>query len=80
MGDTWRTNERPGTDHVTSGPMKGLKKMHPMAHREEEKKQANGHGDYMTVSAQSDQFSENRSEGRRVGKECTARGRSRWPP
>ena len=32
-GEGGRTNERPGTDHVTSGPMKGLeKKMHPMAH------------------------------------------------
>ena len=26
------TNERPGTDHVTSGPMRGLeKKLQPMA-------------------------------------------------
>ena len=25
------TNERPGTDHVTSGKIRGLKKLHPMA-------------------------------------------------
>ena len=25
------TNERPGTDHVISGQMRGLKKLHPMA-------------------------------------------------
>ena len=26
------SNERPGTGHVTSGPMRGQKKLHPMAH------------------------------------------------
>ena len=25
------TNDRPGTDHVISGLMRGLKKLHPMA-------------------------------------------------
>ena len=25
-GEPWRTNERPGTDHVISGPMRGLEK------------------------------------------------------
>ena len=30
-GGQERTNERPGTDHVISGPMRGLeKKLHPM--------------------------------------------------
>ena len=28
------TNERPGTDHVISGPMRGLKKTAPMAQTE----------------------------------------------
>ena len=26
-----RTNERPGTDNVISGPMRGLIKLHPLA-------------------------------------------------
>ena len=25
-GKKWGTNERPGTDHLTSGPMRGLQK------------------------------------------------------
>ena len=33
-------NERPGTDHVTSGPMRGLEKMHPMAHTHRKKDMA----------------------------------------
>ena len=41
-----------GTYHVTSGPMKGQKKMHPMAH-------THGQGDSMTESAQWGRFSEN---------------------
>ena len=44
-----RTNERPVTDHVTSGPMRGLGKMHPMA---QTNKQTSGHGDSMTELAQ----------------------------
>ena len=52
-----RTNERPGTDHVTSGPIRGLgKKLHLMAHTD---KQTNGHGDFMTNSAQWGQVGEN---------------------
>ena len=47
------TNERPGPDHVISGPMKGLeKKLHPMA-------QTSQHGDSMTNSAQWGQVGEN---------------------
>ena len=45
-----RTNERPGTDHVISGPMRGLeKKPHPMAQTD---RHPHGHGDSMTNSAQ----------------------------
>ena len=33
--DRWRIIEKPGTDHVTSGPIKGLKKTAPDgAHRQ----------------------------------------------
>ena len=52
-----RTNERPGPDHVTSGPMRGLeKKLHSMAQNH---RQTDGHGDSVTESAQWGQFSEN---------------------
>ena len=38
-----------GADHVISGPMRGLKKMHPMA---QTNKQTDGHGDSKTDSVQ----------------------------
>ena len=40
------TNERPGTDNVTSGPMRGLEKKFDCAHR-----QTDGHGNSKTESA-----------------------------
>ena len=46
-----RTNERTGTDHVTSVPKRGLKKLHSMAETE-------GHGNNMTELVQWGQFSE----------------------
>ena len=47
------TNDCHGTDHLTSGPMRGLEKMHPMAKIDRQtKKQAARHGDSMTESAQ----------------------------
>ena len=54
----WRTNERPGSDHVTSGSIRGLKKnctiwrKHPDRH-------SDGYGNSMTESAQWGRFSEN---------------------
>ena len=45
-----------GTDHVIVGPMRGLKKMHPMA---QTNRQTSGHRDSMTESAQWGRFSEN---------------------
>ena len=51
------TYKRPGTDYVTSGPMRGLeKKLDPMARTH---KQTDGHGASMTELAQSGRFSEN---------------------
>ena len=41
-------NEMTGTDHVISGPMRGLKKMHPMAQTEPH---TSGHYNSMTESA-----------------------------
>ena len=54
------TNERPGTDHVTSGPIKGLgKKLHPMAQTNRQThRHPGGHGDSMTETAHWGQFSE----------------------
>ena len=46
-----RTNERPGTDHVTSGPMRGLEK-NCTRWRRQTHIQTDGHGDSMTESAQ----------------------------
>ena len=47
-GGEGRTNERPETDHVTLGPMKGLtKKLHLMAQTD---KQKHGHSNSMTKS------------------------------
>ena len=56
-----RTNEMPGTDHVISGPMRGLEqKLHPMTQTNRQTEpQTDGHGDSMTESAQWGQFSEN---------------------
>ena len=50
-------NDRPGTDHVTSGAMRGLEKTAPMAHTD--RSQTNRHGDSMTEFAQWGQFNEN---------------------
>ena len=53
------TNEGSGTDHVISGPMRGLKKMHPMAQTNKlTNTHTDGHRDYMTESAQWGRFSE----------------------
>ena len=46
-GGGGRTNERPGTDHVTSGQMRALKKNCTRWRR-----QTDGHGDSMTEMAQ----------------------------
>ena len=48
--------QRPGTDHGTSGPTRGLEKMLMMAHTS---RHTGGHSDSMTESAQWGQFSEN---------------------
>ena len=46
------TNERPGTDHLISGPMGGLKKLHPMAQTNRQTHtQTDGHGNSMTEPA-----------------------------
>ena len=45
-----RTNERPETDHVTSGPLRGLK--HCTQWRNQTDRLPDGHGDSMTESAQ----------------------------
>ena len=56
---TGSTNERPGTDHGTSGPMRGLeKKLHLMAQTDIQV--TDGHGDSMTNSAQRGRVGENR--------------------
>ena len=51
-----RTNETPGTDHVISGPKRGLNKTAPdSAGRQTDRqtdKHTDGHGNYMTESAQ----------------------------
>ena len=50
-----------GTDHVISGPMRGLKKLHLMAQTTRETdRQTSGHRDSMTESAQWGGFSEKR--------------------
>ena len=49
------TIERPGTDHVISGPMRGLKK----TASDGADKHTPGHCDSMTESAQWGRFSEN---------------------
>ena len=51
IAERGRTNERPGSDHVTSGPMRGLEIFSPDG--------ANGHGDSMTEMAQWGRISEN---------------------
>ena len=52
------TNERPGTDHVISGPMRGLKKPAFDGANKLTDTQTDGHGDSMTESAQWGRFSE----------------------
>ena len=49
-----RTNERPRTNHVIWGPMRGLggKKMHLMAQTDRYTHSTGRHGDFMTESAQ----------------------------
>ena len=57
-----RTNGRPGTDHVISGQMRGLKKRigwRKHTNRQTDKQKTDGHCDSMTESAQWGQFSEN---------------------
>ena len=49
------TNERPESDHMTLGPMRGLKKTAPVGSNT----QTDGHGNFMTESAQWGPFSEN---------------------
>ena len=52
------TNEWPGTDHVMSGPVRGLTKMHLMAHTNTHTHtHTHGHGDSMTESAKWGWFS-----------------------
>ena len=53
-----RTNERPGTDNVISGPMRGLEK-NCTRWRTQTDKQTSGHGDSMTNSAQWGRVGEN---------------------
>ena len=57
-----RTNERPGTDHVISGPMGGLEKNCTRWRKQKDEqtdKKTDKHGDSMTESAQWGRFSEN---------------------
>ena len=54
------TNERPGTDHVISGPMRGLEKNCTQWRRKTNRHtdtQTHGHGDSMTESAKWGRFS-----------------------
>ena len=48
-----RANERPGTSHVISGPMRGLEQIAP------DGANTHTHGDSMTELAQGGRFSEN---------------------
>ena len=50
------TNERPGTDHVITGPMRGLKK-----NCTRWRTHTDGHGDFMTNSAQRGRVGENQT-------------------
>ena len=56
-----RTNKRPGTVYVTSGPMRTLeKKLHPIAQTDIQTDiQTHGYGDSMTELAQWGRFHEN---------------------
>ena len=49
-------NERPGTDHVISGPIRGLKKLHPMAQTDTH---PDGHSDSINNSTQRGRVGEN---------------------
>ena len=51
-------NDRPGPDHLTSGPMRGLKKTAPSGANTQTDGHTSGHGDSMTESANWGQFSE----------------------
>ena len=51
-----RNNEMPRTDHVTSGPMRGQKKLHMMA--QTDRQTGHGHADSMTELAQWSRFCE----------------------
>ena len=57
MQGGWMTNERPGTDHVMSGPMRGLQK-NCTRWRGTTEPHPDRHGDFMTESAQWSRFSE----------------------
>ena len=48
-----------GTDHVISGPMRGLKKTASDGANKQTNRQTSGHRDSMTESAQLGRFSEN---------------------
>ena len=51
------------TDHVISGQMRGLKKLHPMAQTDKLTDElTDGHGDSMTEYSQWGHFSENLKE------------------
>ena len=54
-GGSGGTNDRPETDHVTSGPMRGLEKYPDSANRHPDGQ----NGDSMTESAKWGQFREN---------------------
>ena len=53
-----RTNERPGTAHLTLGPMRGLEE-NCTQWRKHRERHPDGHGDSITELAQWGRFSEN---------------------
>ena len=54
-----RNDEWPGTDHVTSGPMRGLEKSAPDGAEPQNHRTTDGYGGSMTESAQWGRISEN---------------------
>ena len=56
------TNEGPGTDHVMSGPMRGLKKTAPDGADRQTDKEKHGHGNSMTNLAKWGQVGENHND------------------
>ena len=59
MGWAGMNNERPGNDHVTSEPMRGLKKTAPDGADRQKDTQTHGHGNSITELAQWGRFNEN---------------------